>query len=165
MRCIMWIKMVRYSLLFTLLGIFMGSCTLSTEQEMNLNRDIHQFIQIRNEGDALSFLNYMHPSIVRYYKNLGDSTFIEKFNIAAQNSNFASNEKEIVKWNQGYIKKVIKKGKRIEAKIEISLIREQRPIDSTLTYYAISSNNSSNWLFASQKDYTHILNKTERLFQ
>ena len=162
--------MAKNFILFALIGTVVYSCTLSTEQEMNLNRDVGQFIQVKNEGDALSFLNYMHPSIVRHYKDTGDSTFIEKFDITTSKNNPYPAEEFTVLWDQGYIKKVIKKEDLIEAKIEISLVEfsltnGRHSIDSTLIYYAISNVNSSNWLFASAEDYAKLLHKDQQLFQ
>lgn len=144
-----------------------SSCTLSTQQEMSLNREIHQFIQVRNEGDALSFLNYTPPQVVRYYKDLGDSTFKAKFRVLPATSNSNPNQlpSDIVYWNQGYIKEVSKKDTLIEAQIEISLVQNSKNLDSTTTFYAISKNNTSNWLFVSEHDYFNILGENVQLFK
>lgn len=156
--------MIRSKFLIVWLVVLISSCTLSTQQEMKLNKDIHQFIQVRNEGDALSFLNYMDPAIVRHYKDLGDSIFKEKFKALPQNQNSNGMLPDVVYWNQGYIKKVVKKDALIEAKLEISLIKDSKSIDSTTTFYAISTNNASNWLFVSEYDYFNVLGKKGRLF-
>lgn len=155
--------MARGSLFLVLIAVLVSSCTLSTQQEMSLNKDIHQFIQVRNEGDALSFLNYIHPAVVRYYKDLGDSTFNEKFKALPQGYNQNGMQTDVVFWDQGIIKKVVKKDSLIEAKLKISLIKNSKSLDSTTIFYAISKSDASNWLFVSEDDYFNVLRKEERL--
>ena len=144
--------------------VLISSCTLSTQQEMNLNKDIQQFIQIRNQGDALSYLNYIHPAIVRHYKNLGDSTFKDKFEVLPHNKNSFGSRADVIYWNQSYIKSVTKRDSLYEAKVEISLIKNSERQDSTTTFYAISTNDASNWLFVSEFDYFNVLGEEWRLF-
>lgn len=149
--------MLKRILFLGLMIALIFSCTLSSEQEMSLNKDIHQFIQVRNEGDALAFLNYMHPAIVRHYKDLGDTTLNKKLMTLPKHQSSNDPQTDVVYWDHGYIKNVVKKDSLIKAKIEISLTKNYKSIDSTTCFYAISTSNASNWLFASENDYVHIL--------
>src|SRR5690554_7033522 len=60
-------------------SLLLASCTLTTEQETKLNADMNLLIKVRNEGDALSYLNLTHPLIVKHYKEKGDAVFKSKF--------------------------------------------------------------------------------------
>lgn len=148
--------------LIVLLGL--STCTFSTQQEMQLNKDLSNFILVRNEGDALSYLNFTHPLIVNHYKDLGDSIFKKKFQEVPKKEEQNLTKKEIVYWNKGYIKSAKSNDSLIQAKVEITLFQKNKALDSTTVLYAISTQQSKNWLFIHQEDYLTVFPKTYRLF-
>jgi len=156
--------MVARIYLLSLILLFTTSCTLSTQQETQLNKDIKTYILIRNEGDALSYLNYTHPIIVTHYKNQGDSILKNKFQELPKKKNQHLNKKEIIYWNKAYTKGTKSNDSILQAKIELTLLRKDRELDSSVVIFATSTHLSENWLFVSHKDYFNVFPKGLRLF-
>lgn len=147
-------------------GLFLAfACSLSTEQEMALNKTMSNMIEARNTGDGLSYLNYTHPAIVKHYKGLGDSILKLKFQEVPQD-NRGIYEPEATYWGSGYVKEVKEKDSIIQAKVEIKLYQDHQPIDSVVTFYATSFGTETDWLFAEKKDYnSDYFPENHRLFK
>ncbi len=135
-------------LLFILAG-----CSLSTEQEMSLNKSINNMIEARNTGDGLSYLNYTHPAIVKHFTNLGDSLLKQKFQEVPESSSRYQFNDNYIYWGSGYVKEVRNRDTIIQAKIEIKLYENHDMIDSTVTFFATSFEKESDWLFSISSDY------------
>lgn len=144
--------MIRYIVISCL--IIFSSCSLSTQQELSLNKSINSMIEARNDGDGLSYLNHTHPSIVKHFKKLGDSLLKKKFQEVPESVSRYGYEEDYVFWGSGYVKEVKHKDTIIQARIEIQLYQDHSKIDSTVTFYATSFENETDWLFASAADYT-----------
>tara|TARA_B100000508_G_scaffold141079_1_gene146071 strand:+ start:44109 stop:44585 length:477 start_codon:yes stop_codon:yes gene_type:complete len=139
--------------LFSIL-LVLAACSMSTEQEMELNHSLNNMIQARNDGDGLSYLNFTHPSIVKYYKSKGDSALIKKFQeVEKGNSRSYEDDQEMVYWGTGYVKEVKSKDSILQARIEIKLYQDHVDIDSTAVFYATSYSGETDWLFAQDLDY------------
>lgn len=139
--------------LFLVLLIFATGCELTTEQETQLNKDLSNLLSVRNNGDALSYLNYTHPIIVKHYKSLGDSVYKSRFqSISPKTSRDYLDSNEFY-WTNAYQKDIISGDSLIQVKIQVNLAKGYDKIDSTATIYGIAKKNGSNWLFVEQQDY------------
>ncbi len=141
------------SIFVPVLIFLMVSCSLSTEQEMSLNKSINNMIEARNTGDGLSYLNYTHPAIVKHFTNLGDSLLKQKFQEVPESSSRYQFDEDYIYWGSGYVKEVRNSDSIIQAKIEIKLYENHNLIDSTVTFYATSFEDESDWLFSVSSDY------------
>lgn len=143
----------------------MISCELSTKQEMSLNKSIKDLIIARNNGDALSYLDYTHPIITKHYKSQDDDVFRERFqSVKPKTSRDVVNTDEVY-WQNTYQKKVKSNDEYIQVEIEVSLVKGYDHIDSTHTIYAITKLESNDWLFVEQQDYfSNYFPKKLRLF-
>lgn len=142
-----WIK------IFVVLLIFSASCELSTEQETQLNQDLSNLLSVRNSGDALSYLNYTHPIIVKHYKSLGDSVYKRRFQSISPKTSRDYLDSNEVYWTNAYQKEIKSDDSLIQVKVQITLAKGYNKIDSTSTIYGIAKKNGSNWLFVEQQDY------------
>jgi hypothetical protein len=149
--------------LFVIFTLF--SCTLSTQQETVLNSNMNQLITVRNEGDALSYMDYTHPIIVKHYKQKGTVFFKEKFQEVSRENEQNENQSKVIFWDKGYIKSTKANDSLIQAKIQISLIQNNKPLDSSALFYAITTKNASNWTFVSRTDYFSVFPEKLRLFE
>lgn len=144
--------MRKVSIILVLIILTLG-CDLSTEQETQLNKDLSNLISVRNNGDALSYLNYTHPIIVKYYKSLGDSVYKNRFQPISPKSSRDGLDTSEVYWTNAYQKEVKSDDSLIQVEVQITLARGYDKIDSSSTVYAIAKKNGSNWLFVEQHDY------------
>ena len=133
--------------------VIVASCSLSTQQELSLNKSINNMIEARNDGDRLSYLNHTHPAIVKHFKGLGDSLLKQKFQEVPESTSRYDFDDQYIYWGAGYVKEVMHKNTIIQAKIEIKLYENHNMIDSTVTFYATSFDDETDWLFASSTDY------------
>ena len=140
-------------LIFVILFLHLVSCDLSTEQETQLNKDLSNLITVRNNGDALSYLNYTHPIIVKHYKSLGDSVYKQRFqSISPKNSRDYLDTSEVY-WVNAYQKDIKSNDSLIQVKVQITLAKGYDKIDSSSTIYGVAKKNGSNWLFIEEHDY------------
>lgn len=149
-----------------LLGVMtLSFCTLSTQQETQLNANMNQFIILRNDGDALSFMDYTHPIIVKHYKQKGDSIFKAKFQEVPRRQEQGKVKSELIYWDQGYIKGTAANDSLVQAKIQVSLIKDYKALDSSTLFFGITTTTASNWTFVSKEDYFSIFPEELRLFK
>ena len=138
---------------FVILLFLTSSCDLSTEQETQLNKDLSNLISVRNNGDALSYLNYTHPIIVKHYKLLGDSVYKNRFQSISPKSSRDYLDTNEIYWTNAYQKDVKSTDSLIQVKVQITLARGYDKIDSSSTIYGIAKKKGSNWLFVEKRDY------------
>lgn len=131
----------------------LSSCVLSTEQEIQLNKDLANLISVRNNGDALSYLNLTHPLIVKYYKSQGDAVYKNRFQVVQQKSSRNDVDTSKIYWSNAYQKDIKSNDSTIQVKVEVSLLKGYQEIDSVLIIYAITKRKASNWLFVEEQDY------------
>ena len=146
-------------------SLLLASCTLTTEQETKLNADMNLLIKVRNEGDALSYLNLTHPLIVKHYKEKSDAVFKSKFQEMPRQKDQDKDKAELIYWKGGYIKSIASNDSLIHAKIQFTLMQNHQDLDSSSIYYGINKKQSSNWTFVSAADYFTVLPKEMRLFE
>lgn len=148
------------------LGFILVSCSLSTEQEMELNHSLNNMIQARNDGDGLSYLNFTHPAIVKHYKDKGDSILKKKFQEIPKRSERGHFENDsLIYWGTGYVKEVRNQDSVIQARIEIQLYKNHELLDSNAVFYATSFENETDWIFANSNDYfSSVFPVEHRLF-
>lgn len=130
-----------------------SSCEMTTDQETQLNKDLSNLISVRNNGDALSYLNHTHPIVVKHYKSLGDSIYKNRFQVITAKSSRDRVDTSKVYWANTYQKSVKSNDSLIQVKVEISLVKGYDKIDSTNIIYGIAKKNGSNWLFVEEFDY------------
>lgn len=143
-------KIIVSILLFILV---LSSCELTTEQETQLNKDLSNLITVRNNGDALSYLNHTHPIIVKHYKSLGDSVYKKRFQTVTSKTSRDNVDSSEFYWTNAYQKSVKSNDSLIQVKIEVFLAKGYDKIDSTSFIYGIANKNGSNWLFVEEQDY------------
>lgn len=126
---------------------------------------MNQLIIVRNDGDALSFMNYTHPIVVKYYKQKGDSIFKNKFQEIPRKINQDKIKTKLIYWENGYIKSTKSSDSLVQAKIQITLVQNHKSLDSSTFYYGLTTKSSSSWTFVSKEDYFSILPQEMRLFK
>jgi hypothetical protein len=62
-----------------LILILVASCTISGEQEEQLNNQLGKYTKAHNNGQLLQLIGLTQPEAVRFYKEQGDSLFIQHF--------------------------------------------------------------------------------------
>lgn len=153
-------------LVYTVLVLSIVSCTLSTQQEMALNKALSNLIEARNNGDGLSYLNYTHPAVVKHYKKAGDSILIKRFQEVPEQKSRQLFDEDYIYWDKGYIKQVKSTDSIIQAQIEIRLFENGKRLDSVVTLYATSFNDETDWLFTLENDYhTSYFPSAQKLFK
>lgn len=133
------------SFLFPLIFILTG-CGLSPKQELNLSRDITAYIDARNTGDAIEFIGYTYPSVVKNFVNIDTVALIERFQQVPQNFNYSADRDSIFYWKSYYIKSVSKRGAFVEVSLDISA-RNNSGEKKSFEHLAVSLNEGENWLF------------------
>jgi hypothetical protein len=140
-------------LTFLVLLAVVTGCDLSTEQETQLNKDLSNLITVRNNGDALSYLNYTHPIIVKHYKSLGDSVYKNRFQSISPKTSRDYLDTSEVYWTNAYQKEVKSDDSLVQVKVQITLAQGYDKLDSSSTIYGVAKKNGSNWLFVEELDY------------
>ena len=67
--------------IFFFLLLIISACSLTGNQEQALNRAVTSYVDARNDAVLLSYVAFTHPNVVAYYKDKGDSLFLNKFNL------------------------------------------------------------------------------------
>ena len=129
----------------TFLSVLLFSCTLSGEQEEQLNIQMGKYIEAHNNRTMLQLVGMTEPAIVRYYKQAGDSAFLEHF------KDFYDGERTYFA-NPTY-RETKTSGKLIQRKYWVEYYTETEEIDHELPVYALSDDGGNTWLFAREEDY------------
>lgn len=133
--------------LFVLIGFYAASCTISGEQEEQLNNQLGRYIEAHNNSDnqLLQLVGMTHPEIVRYYKNQGDSTFVFHF------KDLKNGEKTFLQ-NPTY-RDMVTEGKVIHRKYWVEYFTQTTEINHRYGLYAISRDGGNNWYFLREDEY------------
>jgi hypothetical protein len=129
---------------FALLVLF-SACTLSGDQENRLNEQLNQFIEAYNNNDPLVLSAGTHVSVVKFYKEKGDTTFINKFKQKDDEDRlFFDNPMMIETKDQG---KSIQRIYTVEKATESTFLTDEYRI------FAVSENKGETWFFVLEEDY------------
>jgi hypothetical protein len=113
-----------------------------------------RMIEARNSGDALSYLNFTHPAIVKHYTLQGDSALIKKFQeVPRMSARDELKQEGLIRWGEGYTKEVKQKDSILQAKVEIQLYKEYELLDSIAIFYATCFKDELDWIFVNESDY------------
>lgn len=144
-KLIMLYKFKISNFLVFLTFIFAG-CGLSPEQELNLSRDITAYIDARNTGDAIEFIGYTYPSVVKHFAQQDSVALIERFQQVPPNFNHSADRDSIFYWNNYYIKSVSKRGAFVEVNLDITS-KNSSGEKKSISHIGVSLNEGDNWLF------------------
>ena len=142
---------------FTLLILF-SACTLSGEQENRLNEQLNQFIEAYNNNDPLVISAGTHVSVIKYFKEKGDTAFINKFKQKDDEDRlFFDNPMMIETKDQG---KSIQRIYTVEKATESTFLTDEYRI------FAVSENKGETWFFVLEEDYyNENIKGLKRLFK
>ena len=140
----------RVKYFYCILIFLLGSCALSGDQESTLNSAVNSFVDARNNGVLLSYVAYTHPNAVAYYKDQGDSLFVEKFDL--------SSEENSMYLQDGNIREIKSEGSVIHVKYDFLGIIDEYDKQSgvEVTIYAISNDDGVTWFFMDASDYENV---------
>ena len=133
-----------YFLLFV--GVlFLSACGLNASQEKSLNMAVAKYLFAVNQDLKLSRASYMHPSVLKYYKNKGQREF----------KNLFVTEKML--WTDAVMGKIETDGEMVQAELKIALKKDEYaiPEKERISIYAISNDNGSSWFFVENEDYKY----------
>ena len=131
-----------YFLLFV--GVlFLSACGLNASQEKSLNMAVAKYLFAVNQDLKLSRASYMHPSVLKYYKNKGQREF----------KNLFVTEKML--WTDAVMGKIETDGDNIQVELKIALKKDEFSTSEKerISIYALSNNNGSSWFFVENEDY------------
>lgn len=154
--CSMLKRVNNYVYLLVLL-LILSSCGLNAEQEMNLSRDLREYMYARNNGDAIKQIGYTHPSVVKKYVEGEEDTLISRFQelpprIEGAGSNFSDST---FVWKNYYVMDVSSSGPNVEVSITI-VGDNQRGEELKVPFIAKSLNNGKNWIFLKEDEKSMI---------
>lgn len=138
-------KLIKNIVAIFVLFALIGSCTLNSEQEASLSESTTRYLEARRNGAVLAFVSMHHPEVVRYYKEKGDSIFINKFTIKPTDY-YLDDPSILDKKKNGEIIHVLFKAQRINND-------GARDVDSESEFIAISLDNGKSWFYVDKVDY------------
>lgn len=144
---------------FLLLMAIITSCTLNSTQEKSLQNALNEYVKLHNEGKVTGFAALTHPSVLKYYNNLGENAFAQKFELVDTSYNSAT-------WQNAIIRSTKKEKEKIHVLYRIKEIPSEKDLDPKhIHIVAISKDNGINWLFIDEQDYRNdkIFRKENRL--
>ena len=138
---------MKKSTLSFLLLLILVACTLNANQEASLTSSTNDFLKARKEGMQLAYISMIHPSLVRAYKDQGDSIFLKKFELVSVDNYL----------DEPILKTVKKENLTIHALYEFKVIQtgwiEVEITQKNTSYVAISEDNGKTWFFIPKSDY------------
>lgn len=150
--------MKRFSII--IFSLILSACTLNSTQEKSLQQALNEYIETHNEGKVVGFASMTHPSVLRYYNNLGAEAFSQQFELVDTSYNSSI-------WSDAIIRSTEKSGEKIHVLYRLKEVSTQENAKvKNIHIVAISEDNGQNWLFLKEKDYQNglIFNKEEKLF-
>lgn len=129
---------------FAILTLF-SACTLSGEQESRLNEQLNQFIDAYNDNDPLVVSAGTHVSVVKFYKDKGDSAFIQKFKQV--------DDEERLFFNNPMMLETKEEGKSIQRIYTVEKATESTFLTDEYRIFAVSENGGQTWFFVLEEDY------------
>lgn len=141
-----------------ILAAVLGSCTISGEQEERLNTQLGKYINAHNDQHLLELIGLSQPDVVRYYKNQGDSLFIQHF------KDYHDGEKTYLE--DPTYREMQAQGKLIQRKYWVAYYTNTVEINHRYCLFALSDDGGNNWLFLRESDYFNKdIKGFKRLFQ
>ena len=150
---------MKNNVFYVLLLLILGACTLNATQEATLTSTTNDFLKARKEGMQLAYISMIHPSLVKAYKDQGDSVFLAKFELNSVDNYL----------DEPILRTVKKENSTIHALYEFRVIQtgwlEEEITQKNTTYVAISDDNGKTWFFMPKSDYDNkdIAKDIERL--
>lgn len=141
-----------------LILILVASCTISGEQEEQLNNQLGKYTKAHNNGQLLQLIGLTQPEAVRFYKEQGDSLFIQHF------KDLKDGEKTYL-INPTY-REMKAEGKLIQRKYWIEYYTNEAEINHRYSLYALSKDGGDNWFFLREDEYANpSIKGFKRLFK
>ncbi|MFN6085245.1 MAG: hypothetical protein ACK476_09990 [Fluviicola sp.] len=142
---------------FTLLILF-SACTLSGEQENRLNEQLNQFIEAYNNNDPLVISAGTHVSVIKYFKEKGDTAFINKFK--------QKDDEDRLFFDNPMIIETKDQGKSIQRIYTVEKATESTFLTDEYRIFAVSENKGETWFFVLEEDYyNENIKGLKRLFK
>lgn len=129
---------------FALVTLF-SACTLSGEQESRLNEQLNQFIDAYNDNDPLVVSAGTHVAVVKFYKEKGDSAFIQKFK--------QKDDEERLFFDNPMMFETKEEGKSIQRIYTVEKATESTFLTDEYRIFAVSENGGQSWFFVLEEDY------------
>ncbi len=145
------------TVLIPILIVFLFACTLNSEQEAELNESTQSYLAARQNGAILMYVSKTHPEVIRYYKSLGDSSFIKKFELSPSEFSISDASIEQIQKNNDEIH-VLYTSQSVEHMFSSEM-------KDTFKFVAISTDDGQQWLYMDFEDYVNksIAPSIERL--
>lgn len=129
------------------IAILVASCTISGEQEEQLNNQLGNYIRSHNNGQLLQLIGLTQPEAVRFYKNQGDSLFIVHF-------------KDLKDGQKTYLedptyREMKTEGKLIQRKYWVQYYTNEAEINHRYHLYALSEDGGDSWFFLREDEYAN----------
>jgi hypothetical protein len=142
-----------------LLGLLfiLSSCGLNAEQEMNLSRDLREYMYARNNGDAIKQIGYTHPSVVKKYVEGDQDDLMKRFQELPQRIDGMENDlsDSTFIWKNYYVMDVSSSGQNVEVFFTI-LADNDRNDELKIPFVAKSLNDGKNWVFLKEDEKSII---------
>ncbi|HLP53769.1 MAG TPA: hypothetical protein VK151_02025 [Fluviicola sp.] len=139
------------------LVILVASCTISGEQEEQLNNQMGKYLNAHNNGQLLQLIGLTQPEVVRFYKNQGDSLFVRHF-------------KDLKDGEKTYMvdptyREMKAEGKLVQRKYWVQYYTNKAEINHRYNLYALSRDGGDNWFFLREDEYANSAIQFKRLFK
>lgn len=146
-----------FSILTGLLFFALNACTLSARQEEHLNEQLGRYVKAHNDGRLLEVIGLTHPAVVKYYRPLGDTLFIQHF-------------RDDRTYGKTYFgnptyREMKEKVRLIQRRYTLEYFSDDVGISRDYRLYALSEDGGDNWFFVRNEDYEDSnITGFERLF-
>lgn len=121
------------------------SCTISGEQEEQLNIQLGKYIEAHNQHRLLQLIGLTHPDAVRFYKNQGDTLFIGHFKDL--------HESEKTYFTNAIYRETKSDGKLVQRKYWVEYYTNKEELNHRYNLFALSDDGGDSWLFLRNEDY------------
>lgn len=129
-------------------SLLLTSCTLTAKQEEHLNKQFTSYIESNNEGIMLEAVALSHPAVVRFYKNQGDSVFMEHFKHGLSRNDETGDFIEDPIYRESKEQKNL-----IHRKYQLKIYNSEIVINPKYIIFAVSEDKGDNWFFIRSEDY------------
>lgn len=138
--------------------VVLTQCTLSGEQEDRLNNQLMKYMDAYNANNSLQLVALTHPAVVRFYKNQGDTVFLNTFR-----------QKEAIHPVRTFYENSLNRetkaiSKSIQRKFWVEKYTETEEINHEYAIFALSEDGGNTWFFVNQDDYFNSKIPLKRLF-
>ena len=136
--------MKRIHLLFVFALLF-AACTLTSEQEERLNKQIQRYVAAHNENRSLEVVAFTHPTIVASVKKDGESSFLVHFHQHDDSTRYY--------FANPLYRETKVAGKSIQRKYWVEKYTQSEEITDQYCIFALSEDNGNTWFLAQESDY------------